>query len=118
MTTLQDIYYIINIAIDDVFFREKYQLNFFQYLKSQNFKRKEVISFINCSLYTSILQQIEELDLYLDGGDVAICVSESYGWMGKPRSRKVKEYLEEILDDAKRYEQSKKPGRKPKTTNK
>jgi hypothetical protein len=118
MTTVKDIYDMINIAIDDAFVREKYQLNFFQYLEGEKFKRKELISFMNSSLYTALLHQIEELNLYLDGSDAANMVRESYGWMGKPRARKIKEYLEEILDDAKRYEQSKKPGRKPKITNK
>jgi hypothetical protein len=118
MTTVKEIYDIINIAIDDAFIKEKYQLNFFQFLKGQNFKRKEVISFIDSSLFVAILHQIEELDLYLNGGDRAIYVRESYSWMGKPRARKIKEYLQTILDDAKRYEQSKRPGRKPATTTK
>lgn len=118
MTTVKEIYDMINIAIDDAFVREKYQLNFFQYLEGEKFKRKEVISFMNSSLYTAVLHQIEELNLYLDGGERAVYVRESYNWLGKPRARKIKEYLEKILDDAKRYEQSKKPGRKPKTANK
>jgi len=38
--------------------------------------------------------------------------------MGKPRARKVKDYLNCIMDDAKKYEQSKRRGRKPGTKNK
>ena len=118
MTKLKDICDLINLVIDDAFVREKYQIKFYKYLVDQKVTRKEIISFLESSLSIAVTHQIEELNVYLCGGDGAIYIRESYGWMGKPRARKVKEYLEEILDDAKRYEQSKKPGRKPKTANK
>jgi len=118
MITIKDIYDIINLAIDDAFVHEKYQLNFFEYLEHQKTKRKEVISFLESSLCVAIHHQLEELNLYLNGGDRSIYVRESYDWMGKPRVKRIKEYLETILNDAKRYEQSKRPGRKPKSTNK
>lgn len=113
MASLEDIYYMVNSAIDTAFSQEKYQLNFYEYLQGENFKKDEITSFINSALGIAIIHQIEELDLYLDGGDKAAFVRESYSWMGKPRARKTKEYLENIINDAKRYEQSKRKGRKP-----
>lgn len=118
MATIEDIFDLVNTAIDTAFMQEKYQLNFYEYLQGENFKKEQITSFINSSLGLAITHQIEELDLYLDGGDKAAFVRESYSWMGKPRARKVKEYLEKIIDDAKRYEKTKRRGRKPKTTNK
>jgi hypothetical protein len=118
MASLEDIYFIVNSAIDTAFSQEKYQLNFYEYLQGENFKKDQIVSFINSSLGTAIIHQIEELDLYLDGGDKAAFVRESYGWMGKPRARKVKEYLEKIMEDAEKYEQSKRTRRKKRTANK
>ena len=86
-------------------------------MKVENYKRKVVIDFINSNLYRDILNQIEEFNSYLEGEDSSF-FKEAYSWMGKPRARKIKNYLNTIIEDAKTYEQSKKPGRKPKTTNK
>lgn len=117
MASLEDIYEIINSAIDTAFTQEKYQLNFYEYLQGENFKKDQITSFINSSLGVAIVHQIEELELYLNGGDQASFVRESYGWMGKPRARKAKEYLEKIMEDASKYEQSKRRGRKPGSKN-
>lgn len=116
MASLGDIYDIVNTAIDIAFTQEKYQLNFYDYLDGENFKKDQVVSFINSSLGIAIKHQIEELELYLDGGDRVAFVRESYSWMGKPRARKVKEYLEKIMQDAKNYEQSKRKTRKKRST--
>jgi hypothetical protein len=118
MATVEDIYYIVNQAIDLAFMQEKYQLNFFDYLKGENFKKDVVDTFLNSSLKVCIDHQIEELDMYILGGPTANDLREAYSWMGKPRARKVKEYLEKILKDASDYERTKRRGRKPKTSNK
>lgn len=117
MESLQEICFVVNAAIDTVFSEEKYNLKFFEYLKAGNYKRKIVIDFINSNLHRDILNQIEEFDSYLEGEDSSF-FKEAYSWMGKPRARRIKNYLNTIIEDAKRYEQSKKPGRKPKITNK
>lgn len=118
MARLEELYDIVNDAIDRAFTQEKYQLNFISYLKESNFKRDDVLNFIESSLGCAIQDQIEEIDLYLSGGDRAEFVRESYSWMGKPRARKVRDYLDRILEDARTYEQSKRRGRKPGTKNK
>ena len=117
MASLEDIFDIVNSAIDTAFTQEKYQLNFYEYLQGENFKKDEILNFINSSLGLAIVYQIEEIEMYLEGGDRAAFVRESYNWMGKPRARKVKEYLEKIMEDAKKYEQTKRRGRKPGSKN-
>jgi len=114
---LEELYDLINGAIDLAFTQEKYQLNLFSFLQSENIKRDLVLQLLDSSLCLSITHQIEELDLYLDGGERAAFVRESYSWMGKPRARKIREYLDKILEDAKSYEQSKRRGRKPGSKN-
>ena len=62
--------------------------------------------------------EISHLNLYLFGGPDVADLREVYGWMGKPRARKYKEYLNEIIEDAEKYEIEKRPGRKPGSRNK
>jgi hypothetical protein len=117
MASLEDVFDIVNSAIDTAFTQEKYQLNFYEYLQGENLKKDEILKFIDSSLGVAITYQIEEIEMYLGGGDRAAFVRESYNWMGKPRARKVKEYLEKIMEDARKYEQSKRRGRKPGSKN-
>lgn len=111
----ETIYDIVNNAIDIAFTQEKYQLNFLSYLKSENAKRKDVLSFLESNLGKALVDQIQELDMYLNGGNGEQILKEAYSWMGKPRVRKIRNYLNQIIEDAKNYEQSKKPGRKRKS---
>ena len=115
MALLENIYTILNGAVDDAFLHEKYNLKFFEYLKGEKVKQNEIKIFIESSLSIAIKDQIDELNLYLDGGKEAECVKESYAWMGKPRARKIKDYLENIMEDAIRYEESKRRGPKRKS---
>jgi hypothetical protein len=114
----ETIYDIVNNAIDIAFTEDKCELNFYAYLKSENASRKDVIAFLESNLGQSLLDQIQELDMYLSGGNGEQILKEAYEWMGNQRSIKIRNYLNQIIEDAKQYEKSKRPGRKPKTSNK
>lgn len=114
MNLPKDIYSIINDAIDFAFHHEKYNLNFFQYLTDEKLKQADVKVFNNSSTALAIKDQIDELDLYLAGGSEASFINEAYDWMGRDRANKIRVYLNQIMEDAKRYEQSKRKGRKKK----
>jgi len=116
MATLEEIFEIVNGAIDVAFMQEKYNLNFLEYLQAENFKKEQITSFINSNLGVAIVHQIEEIDVYIEGGEKAAFFREAYSWMGKPRARRVRDYLNQIMEDAKKYEKSKRRGRKPKAT--
>lgn len=116
MASLEDMHFIVNQAIDYAFKEQKYNLNFYEYLKQENYSKEDTLIFLNSSTGIAIVDQVNELELYLGGGDSANIVRESYGWMGKPRVRKVKEYLEDIMNGAKKYEKTKRRGRKNKST--
>ena len=117
-TNSDEIYNIVNTAIDSAVTTEKYQLNFYSFLKGENIKRHEIKSFLDSSLVSQMRDEISHLDLYLDGGPDVADLREVYGWMGKPRARKYKEYLMKIIEDAEKYETEKRPGRKPGSKNK
>lgn len=105
-----EIYNIVNSAIDTAVSVEKYNLNFYSFLQIEKVTRNEILSFLNSSLVDQIKDEITHLDMYLEEN---LCdLKEVYGWMGKPRVRKYKEYLIKIVEDAEQYEREKRPGRK------
>jgi hypothetical protein len=57
-----------------------------------------------------------DLDEYLKGGadDEHKQLREGYGHIPKPQARKIRNYLEGFLEDAKRYSNDKRPGRRKK----
>ena len=46
MALLENIYTILNGAVDDAFLHEKYNLKFFEYLKGEKVKQNEIKIFI------------------------------------------------------------------------
>lgn len=59
-----------------------------------------------------------DLEGYLEGGDDSTHkqLREGYGNLGKPEARKIKNYLESIINDAGRYMNDKKTRRKGRTS--
>jgi len=68
MSTIQDMYAIVNTAIDCAFYQEKYNLNFHSYLSSEKFKQADITIFIHSGLGIAIQDQVKELEIYLNGG--------------------------------------------------
>ena len=79
-------------------------------MKSTKTTRKDCREFINSGTAQSINGLISDLEYYIKGGDKVI--REAYGHLGKPKARKIRNYLSGILSDASKYEQDRKPGRK------
>jgi hypothetical protein len=115
MDSIQNIVDTINTSIDNAFKKEDYTFNFFDYLESKKVTKKSVLEFEKSFLVLAIQDQIEELDLYIND-ERASLVKESYQWMGTFRAQKLKDYLNSILNDAKKYEERK--SRRRKTSNK
>ena len=59
---------------------------------------------------------ILELNEYLKGGqdNEHKQLREAYGHIPKPQARKIKQFLEGILEDAERYSYDRRPGRRTK----
>ena len=57
-----------------------------------------------------------ELNEYLEGGqdEQHKQLREAYGHLGKPQARKIMNYLQGFLEDARRYSNDRKPGRRKK----
>ena len=112
---LIDIYDLIEHAIDNAF-EGQMNLKFYDYLKASKVKKHDVDAFIKSSTSKEINDLSSELEQYLEGGsdNAHKQLREGYGHIPKPQARKIKTYLQGILDDAKRYSYDRRPGRRKK----
>ena len=57
---------------------------------------------------------IDDLSEYIKGGKDGEhqILREAYGHLGKPNARKIRDYFNGILDDAKKYEKERRRGRR------
>ena len=113
---LIDIYDLIEHAIDNAFSGQM-NLKFYDYLKETKTKKHEVDAFIASTTTNEIDSLILNLDEYIKGGNDSEHkqLREGYGHIPKPQARKIRNYLESFLDDAKRYSYDRRPGRRKKT---
>jgi len=96
-------------VINDAFYTENYSKKIYDEMKQSSIKRSDVLSFLNSNSFDSIICQVSEIDMYLNG---AQNLSEAYEWMGKERVINFKQYLQSIILDVTQYEIDRKPGRK------
>lgn len=112
---LIDIYDLIEHAIDNAF-EGQLTLRFYDYLKDNKIKKHHIDAFIDSTTTNELTDLISELDEYIKGG-VDSChkqLREGYGHIPKPQARKIRNYLEGFLNDAERYSNDRRPGRRKK----
>ena len=114
---MDELYDLVEHAIDYAFEREKYLFKMYRHLTYIKATRKQVREFINSSTASELALVISDLDAYIEGGrdNLHQQLREAYGHLGKPRARKIKDYVYSILKDAWTYELFKRPGRKKRT---
>ena len=112
---LIDIYDLIEHAIDNAF-GGQLNLKFYDYLKDTKIKKQQIDEFLDSTTSNELKSLIEDLEAYLEGGsdDIHKQLREGYGHIPKPQARKIKNYLYSILEDAWRYSDDRKPGRRKK----
>jgi hypothetical protein len=112
----QEVYEVVEQSIDVAFEQQKFQLKLYDYLRVIGAKRKDADEFIASSTSKEIKDLILELDEYLKGGqdNEHKQLREAYGHIPKPQARKIKKFLEGILEDAERYSYDRRPGRRTK----
>jgi hypothetical protein len=113
---MNEIYSIVDKAIDQAFVNDRYVLDLYSYFKINEAKRNDATEFISSKTASSLTELIQELTEYLAGGNQQLI--EAYKHVSKPKARKIRDYLDKILIDAKRYEDERKPGRKKGSKNK
>ena len=111
-----EVYDMIEHAIDLAFFKGNLQLKFYDYLKYRKTKKVEADEFLASSTADELNNLVRDLEEYIKGGNDTNHkqLREGYGHIPKPQARKIKNYLYRILDDARRYSDDRKPGRRKK----
>ena len=112
---LLDIYDLVEHAIDNAF-EGQMNLKFYDFLKDSKVKKHQIDSFIDSTTAAELSDLTLELDEYIKGGadNEHKQLREGYGHIPKPQARKIKNYLYGILEDAWRYSNDRKPGRRRK----
>ena len=111
----ENVYDMLEHAIEYAF-EGKMQLKFYEFLKYRKTTKAEVDSFLKSSTAKEICDQILELEEYIKGGsdNDHKQLREAYHHIPKPKARKIVAYLGGILEDAVRYSNDRKPGRRKK----
>ena len=105
---------IVEQAVDYAFNRGKFMLDMYDLLKSNKATKRDVEVFLESQTAKNITLTIYDLEDYLEGGsdEGHKQLREAYGYLGKPEARKIKNFLEGILQGAWKYGQERKPGRR------
>ena len=111
----ETVYDMIEHAIE-LAFVGKMQLKFYEFLQYRKTKKVEIDAFLQSSTVKEITSQVIELEEYIKGGsdNNHKQLREAYGHIPKPQARKIKAYLNKIVEDAVRYQYDRRPGRRKK----
>ena len=109
----EEIYYIIEEAIE-LAFKGQFVIKLYDYFKVKGATRSEADEFLKSSTAHEIGSLIVELNEYIKGGKDSEHqqLREAYHHVPKPQARKIRDYLTCILEDAVRYSDDKRRGRK------
>ena len=110
-----NVYDLVEHAIEYAF-EGKLTLKFYEFLKYRKTTKAEVDSFLKSSTAKELADEVVELKEYIRGGRDSNHqqLREAYGHIPKPQARKIMIYLGNILEDAVRYSDDRKPGRRKK----
>ena len=116
---MEDIYTIVDKAIDVAFEEQKFHLKFYDFMKSCKTTGIGAKEFIGSSTAKELTDIIDDLSKYIKGGKDGEhqILREAYGHLGKPKARKIRDYFNLILEDVKKYEKQRRRVRR-KTKNK
>ena len=113
----ENVYDMLEHAIEYAF-QGKMQLKFYEFLKYRKTTKAEVDAFLRSSTAKELADEVLELQEYVKGGkdNLHQQLREAYGHIPKPQARKIKAYLGGILEDAVRYSNDRRPGRRKKNS--
>ena len=111
---MEDIYTIVDRAIDIAFEENKFHLKFYDFMKSCKTTGVGAKEFNQSSTAKELTDLIDDLSEYIKGGKDKNhqVLREAYGHLGKPNARKIRDYFHRISEDAQRYEKERRRGRR------
>ena len=111
----ENVYELIEHALE-LAFEGKMQLKFYEFLQYRKTTKAEIDAFLQSSTAKELADEVIELREYIKGGRDSEHqqLREAYHHIRKPQARKIMNYLGSILEDAVRYSNDRKPGRRKK----
>ena len=111
----ENVYDLVEHAIEYAF-EGKMTLKFYEFLKYRKTTKSEVDAFLHSSTAHELAEVVLELKEYIRGGkdNDHKQLREAYHHISKPQARKIMNYLGGILEDAVRYSNDRRPGRRKK----
>ena len=109
----EEVYYVLEESIE-LAFKGQFVVKLYEYFQVRGVTKAEADQFLNSSTFHEIASLVTELTEYLKGGKDSNHqqLREAYHHIPKPQARKIRDYLACILEDAVRYSDDKRRGRK------
>ena len=109
----EEVYYVLEEALE-LAFQGKFVVKLYEYFQSRGVTKQEADQFLRSSTAKELADEVIELDEYIKGGKDSNHqqLREAYHHIPKPQARKIRDYLTCILQDAVRYSDDKRRGRK------
>ena len=109
----EEVYYVLEEALE-LAFKGQFVIKLYEYFQSRGVTKVEADEFLNSSTAHEIASLVTELTEYIKGGkdNQHQQLREAYHHIPKPQARKIRDYLVCILEDAVRYSDDKRRGRK------
>ena len=111
----EEVYYVLEESLE-LAFKGQFVVKLYEYFQSRGVTKVEADQFLKSSTFHEIASVVTELTEYLKGGKDSNHqqLREAYHHIPKPQARKIRDYLACILEDALRYSDDRKRGRKKK----
>lgn len=109
----EEVYYVLEEALE-LAFQGKFVVKLYEYFQSRGVTKAEADQFLRSSTAKELVDEVNELDEYIKGGkdNQHQQLREAYHHIPKPQARKIRDYLACLLEDAVRYSDDKRRGRK------
>ena len=109
----EEVYYVLEESIA-LAFKGQFVVKLYEYFQVRGVTKAEADQFLNSSTAHEIGSLIVELGEYIKGGKDSNHqqLREAYHHIPKPQARKIRDYFACILEDAVRYSDDKRRGRK------
>ena len=109
----EEVYYVLEEALE-LAFKGQFVVKLYEYFQSRGVTKAEADQFLNSSTANEIASLVTELTEYIKGGKANQHqqLREAYHHIPKPQARKIRDYVACLLEDAVRYSDDKRRGRK------
>ena len=109
----EEVYYVLEESLE-LAFKGQFVIKLYEYFQSRGVTKVEADQFLKSSTFHEIASLVTDLTEYLKGGKDSNHqqLREAYHHIPKPQARKIRDYLACILEDAVRYSDDRRRGRK------